>query len=250
MNNYKKILMFSLIVLIAIFIFIVFFFSKNFKDGLKEEESMINDNRQAIDMNNWTPSNELRPIDNNDFIWGTKKAKLDVVVYENLSDLYSSQFNETIDLIKENFSDKVRIAFRPFISKSFPSSGPSYLLAKCAGEQNKFFEMRELILDKVADASFSEADFSNYISDLSLNKSEVEQCLNSRKYAKEIEAYSKEAVNFGVYGSPTIFVGEEIVAGARQFKDSLSGDGENLSGMENIINENLASNNLLSKEKK
>lgn len=250
MNNFKRILMVSLVILIAVFIFVVFFLSKNFRKNLKEEEILLNDNRPAIDMSTWVPAKDLRPIDKNDYFWGSSKAKLDVIVYEDLSDFYSSQFNETINLIKENFSDKVRIAFRPFISKSFPNSGPSYLLAKCAGEQDKFFEMRELILTKVSEENFSETDFSTYISDLKLDENKANQCLYSKKYAKEIEAYSKESENFGVYGSPTIFVGEEIVPGARKFNDMVSSDGENLLGMENIINKNLSSSNLLSQGNK
>lgn len=249
MLNLKKVLAFSLIVLVAILIFIVFFFSKNYTKHLSEEETLLNDNRKAIDMNSWVPAKELRPIDESDFIWGSNKARLDIVVYEDLSDLYSSQFNDTLNLIKEKFSDKLRIAFRPVVNKSFPGSEETYLLARCAGEQNKFFEMRELLLGKVEDNILSEADFSKYTSDLKLDEAKINTCLSSEKYLPEIEAYSKEAENFGVYGSPTIFVGSEIVSGARQFQDVVNGSGENLLGMETIINRNLEQNNLLSQEK-
>lgn len=250
MLNLKKVLAFSLIALVAIFIFVVFFFSKNYTKRLSEEETLLNDNRKAIDMNSWVPAKELRPIDENDFVWGSDKARLDVVVYEDLSDLYSSQFNNTLNLIKEKFSDKVRIAFRPVVNKSFTGSEEAYLLARCAGEQNKFFEMRDLLLNKVESEALSEADFSKYVSDLKLDENKINTCLNSEKYLPEIEAYSKEAENFGVYGSPTIFVGHEIVSGARQFQDVVNSNGESLLGMEAIINRNLEQSNLLSQDKK
>ncbi len=250
MLNLKKVLAFSLIALVAIFIFVVFFFSKNYTKHLSEEETLLNDNRGAIDMNSWVPAKDLRPIDENDFVWGEKKARLDIIVYEDLSDLYSVQFNKTLGLIKEKFSDKVRIAFRPVVNKSFPSSESAYLLARCAGEQNKFFEMRDLLLNKVESEALSEADFSKYVSDLKLDETKINTCLNSEKYLPEIEAYSKEAENFGVYGSPTIFVGQEIVSGARQFQDVVNSNGESLLGMEAIINRNLEQSNLLSQDRK
>lgn len=249
MLNLKKVLAFSLVALVAIFIFIVFFFSKNYTKHLSEEETLLNDNRQALDMNSWVSAKDLRPIDENDFVLGDKKARLDMVIYEDLSDFYSVQFNKTLSLIKEKFSDKLRIAFRPVVNKSFPGSEEAYLLARCAGEQNKFFEMRELLLSKVENETLSEADFSKYAVDLKLDEVKINSCLSSEKYLPEIEAYSKEAENFGVYGSPTIFVGSEIVSGARQFQDVVNGSGESLLGMETIINKNLEQNNLLSQEK-
>lgn len=251
MINSKKLLAFSLLVLVAVFVFVVFFFSKNYTSHLSEENSLLNDNRQALDMKNWVPAKKLRPVDNNDFVLGAKKPVLDIIVYEDLSDLYSFQFNQTVNLIKENFSDKVRIAFRPVVNKSFPGSADTYLLARCAGEQNKFFEMRDLILSKVEEGALSEADFSKYASDLKLDENKINTCLSSEKYLSEIEAYTKEAENFGVYGSPTIFVGEEIVAGARKFEDAVNGNGESLLGMKNIIERNLLSGDkLISQENK
>jgi protein-disulfide isomerase len=248
MLNLKKVLAFSLVVLVAIFIFVVLFFSKNYTKHLSEEETLLNDNRQALDMNSWVPAKDLRPIDENDFVLGDKKARLDMVIYEDLSDFYSVQFNKTLSLIKEKFSDKLRIAFRPVVNKSFPGSEEAYLLARCAGEQNKFFEMRELLLSKVENETLSEADFFKYAVDLKLDEVKINSCLSSEKYLPEIEAYSKEAENFGVYGSPTIFVGSEIVSGARQFQDVVIGSGESLLGMETIINKNLEQNNLLSQD--
>lgn len=239
MLNLKKILTFTLVILLLVFFFILFFFSKNYNKYLGEDSALIRDNKAVLDMSSWVATKKLRPIDSNDFVWGSNQASLDIIVYEDLSNFYSAQFNKTLDLIKERFADKLRIAFRPVVNKSFSGSEETYLLAKCAGEQNKFFEMRELLLDKVEKEILAEDDFLQYTKDLALDEKKMMACLSSEKYLPEIRAYSSEAENFGVYGSPTIFVGKEIVSGARHFDDVINGGGEALPGMETIINDNL-----------
>ncbi|HPT08375.1 MAG TPA: thioredoxin domain-containing protein [bacterium] len=234
MNKIKKILIISLGVLIIILV-LVLIFKDNFNKtkNINEAEQLINDNQIAI--NSTVMIKDLRGIDDSDIIMGKKRASVDIIIYEDLSDSYSVKFDETLDKITETFGKEIRVAFRPYASKMFPLSLPTYSFVDCAKEQGKFFEARDLVLDKVKNNQLAEENFSEYGETLQLDATSLNSCLQKDKYISEIENLSKEGETFGVYGSPTIFVNNELVVGARSFDDVENSNKEKLAGMKSII---------------
>lgn len=181
----------------------------------------------------------LRKIDDSDIVWGDKKAPLSLIVYEDSSDIYSLRFDETLDQVKEVFGDRVLIAFRPYANKMFPLSWPTQFFLACAKEQGKFFEARDFILAQVAENNLILDNFPEYGQSLGLDAETLKACWDKDKYISQIEDLIEEGKNFGVEGSPTIFVGQELILGARPFTDVTNGGGEKLMGMENIIKKHL-----------
>ncbi|MDD4819100.1 MAG: thioredoxin domain-containing protein [Candidatus Colwellbacteria bacterium] len=233
MINFKKIFISVLIFLILILLLVIIFTSKVMNND-KEIDELLEANKELLDVNSVVASN-LRTIDSSDTIIGTLGSKVEIIIYEDLSDFYSVKSNETLTLIKEKFSSDIIIAFRPYVDKSFPLSYPAYSLAECAKEQNKFFEMRKIILEKVNEGQLNENSFSEYAVNLGMDVEAMNKCLADRKYYSKIEALSREAEDFGVYGSPVFFVNKEMVVGARSFDDVINGGGEKLPGLRSIV---------------
>ncbi len=235
MNKTKKLLI-SLSIFALVIVLMWAFFGDKIWPSQNEANDLIKNNQENI-VNSSGQVLEARGIDNSDIIIG--QGDLEIIVYEDLSDFYSVKFDKTLEAIKENFSDQVTIAFRPYANKMFSLSYPTNSLMECAKEQNKFFEARELILQKVDQDILNEDDFLSYGEELSLNTEDLKQCLLNDKYISKIEKSSKEAESFGVYGSPAIFVDKQLIVGARDFENVINGGGEELLGMKNIINEKL-----------
>ena len=235
MNKTKKLLI-SLSIFALVIVLMWAFFGDKIWPSQNEANDLIKNNQENI-INSSGQVLEARGIDNSDIIIG--QGDLEIIVYEDLSDFYSVKFDKTLEAIKENFSDQVTIAFRPYANKMFSLSYPTNSLMECAKEQNKFFEARELILQKVDQDILNEDDFLSYGEELSLNTEDLKQCLLNDKYISKIEKSSKEAESFGVYGSPAIFVDKQLIVGARDFENVINGGGEELLGMKNIINEKL-----------
>jgi hypothetical protein len=235
MNKTKKILI-SLSIFALVIVLMWIFFGDKIWPSYNEADDLIKNNQENI-VNSSGEVLEVRGIDNSDIIIG--QGGLEIIIYEDLSDFYSVKFDKTLEAIKENFSDQVTIAFRPYANKMFSLSYPTNSLIECAKEQNKFFETRKLILQKVDEDILNEDDFLSYGEELGLNNETLKLCLLGDKYISEIEESRKEAESFGVYGSPAIFVGKQLIVGARDFEDVINGGGEELLGMKNIINEKL-----------
>lgn len=231
----KKMLIISLSFLIFILALIIAIKKVEHSKLSNNEVQNIDENQEALDDYGTVIVDNLRNIDDNDVVLGNKEALIDIVVYEDLSDSYSVKFNETLNQINETFGNNVVVAFRPYASKMYPLSMPTYSFVDCAKEQGKFFEARDLILSEVENKKLAEESFVQYGQNLELNAESLKTCLNKQKYIPEIEKLSKEGENFGVFGSPTIFVNNELVIGARSFDDVENGNGEKLAGMKRII---------------
>ncbi|HKM40361.1 MAG: DsbA family protein [Patescibacteria group bacterium] len=168
------------------------------------------------------------------------KGDLEIIVYEDLSDFYSFQYNETLKLIREKYSDQLRIVFKPYANKMFKMSYPVHSFVACASEQGKFFSARDLIFSKLETDSLDLNDFLAYGQELELDNDSLNLCLKEERYLNEIEKLFKEALDSGIYGSPSTIVGDEIVLGARSFEDSVNSNGENLPGLKSIIERHLS----------
>ncbi len=113
---------------------------------------------------------------------------------------------------------KVKLVFRNFPLHT--NSKEAALAAKCAQEQNKFWEYHQLLF-KNYDALTS-TDLKKYAVDLNLNLSQFNQCLDSKKYESNVDNDMKDGDALGVSGTPTFFIGNdekgyEKVVGAQPF---------------------------------
>jgi hypothetical protein len=237
MINAKKSLMFSFIVLLLLFVFILIFSIRFYSPEKENSEAddLIKDNISIINRPHYEASSHLRLIDESDTLWGDPSAKAQIIVYEDLSDFYSYEFNKTLNSIKDEFSDDIVIAFRPYTAKAFPLSRPARLFVDCAEEQERFFEARDLILKKTGEGVLSIDSFPDYANELDLDLVEMDTCFSNDEKIERIEYLSNEARAFGVYGSPSTFVNQEMVLGARPLEDVFNGQGEFLPGMKSIV---------------
>ncbi len=202
-----------------------------------EEEAgqLLQINRAALAA---VPVGELPPLGDYDIVVGNAKAKVKVIVYENLNDIYSAQLNKSLQELKNVYGDDVAFIYRPFV---FAGDDTGLLTAQavlCAAEQKKFGPLRDLLLTKVSDGSSNSLDaraINDYAAGLDINKDKFSACLSDAGRLAGIKDGIKQVANSVVFGSPTTFVNGELVVGARDFADSVSSAGEKLEGLKSIV---------------
>jgi protein-disulfide isomerase len=80
--------------------------------------------------------------------------------------------------------------------------------ARCAGEQGKFWEMRDKL---IVNANALGADRYNALAtELTLDRPRFEKCVADQKYKAEIDKDVADAVAAGVNGTPTFVIGRAV----------------------------------------
>jgi len=202
-------------------------------DGIKEA------NRQAVQEAERQIVQPVRPIDDSDYFLGDLGAPVQLVVYSDFACPFCAGFSDTVERIKEEFGDKVVVAFRHFPLAMHSYAMAAAIASECAGEQGEFWQMHDKLFESNKEKLFNTEQFKKDAAGIGLNAAKFNQCLDTEKYKNKIQAQILEARNFGVSGAPANFVNGEPVPGAFPFADFVRPGGEAEEGMKSIIERHL-----------
>jgi protein-disulfide isomerase len=153
---------------------------------------------------------------------------------------------QTLPQIEQAFEGKIR-----FVLRDFPVHGePAVKMAEatqCANDQGKFWEYHDKLWEsyqtnaqQAADTEALVSALKGYASDLGLDTVAFDECLDSDKYASEVQKDSQDAASYGVGGTPAFFVNGRVVSGAIPFEDYQGSTGATQPGFKSIIDQALA----------
>ena len=98
---------------------------------------------------------------------------------------------------------------------------------KDQGGDKLYYAMHDKLYEN--QTSFSIENFKAWAVELGANASEFNACMDSEKFADEVDNDFKEGQSYGVSGTPAFFINGRMISGAQPF-----------SVFKNIIDEELA----------
>jgi protein-disulfide isomerase len=93
--------------------------------------------------------------------------------------------------------------------------------ARCAGEQDAYWEMHDVLFEQQqvwSQANDPAGIMANIATELDLNRTDFVACLESGKYDEVIEANKREAISYGMTGTPGFFIDGYPLSGAQPFE--------------------------------
>jgi len=122
-------------------------------------------------------------------------------------------FDNTLPLILSNYGNSVRYVYRYFpLTPIHPEAEKAAEAAECAREQGRFWEYHDMLFQN--QNALDVVDLKEYAAKLGLDESAFDQCLDSDKYAPEVEKDIEDGKSYGVGGTPTVFINGRKVVGA------------------------------------
>lgn len=87
--------------------------------------------------------------------------------------------------------------------------------AQCANDQGKFWEMHDILFSN--QDSLGVPSLKQYAVDLGLNAVAFDQCLDSGKYALEVQNDFADGKKVGISGTPAFFINGQLIVGAQPY---------------------------------
>lgn len=158
----------------------------------------------------------LPSINDTDPTMGNKDSSVKVVVYSDFQCPYCKVLYQALRPTMKSYSDKVLFDWKHLPLDIHAQANNAALASECAQEQNKFWEYADLLYQNQTTwgSAKDTAAFKNYARALGLNAGQFNQCLDSKKYQDRIDADKNEASDFGISGTPAIFVNDQFENGA------------------------------------
>mgnify|MGYP000875690513 CR=1 FL=1 len=181
----------------------------------------------------------LPVISADDFVSSQEEKKLDLIVYEDYADLFSADFASSLDQVQSEFGNQVRIAFRPFTVANSDLSLQAALAVRCAADAGQGQEFRDKVFSAVRENKLMLESLVTFASELSLNSEEFQACLTNSEKKEKIGGLMAGAENFSVYGAPAIFIGDEMIVGARPYEAFTDSNGDEIEGLKQVIERQL-----------
>lgn len=145
---------------------------------------------------------------------GPEDAPVTIIQFSDFQCPFSKRyFDETEHLILSTYGDQIRYVFRDFpLTAIHPQAQKAAEAAQCASDQGKFWEYHDMLFQN--QGALQVDNLKSYAASLGLNQSAFDLCLDSGKYAQEVQKDIEDGQSYGVMGSPTFFINGRKVVGA------------------------------------
>ena len=143
---------------------------------------------------------------------GPEDAPVTLVEFSDFQCPFCKRVQPTLEELFEEYDGKLRWVFKDLpLTRIHPGAVRAAEAARCAGEQDKFWEYRDALfaLRRVTDDVYPGVAKS-----LELDYEAWETCVDSGKYVAAVEADGAEAAGLGISGTPAFLVNGILISGA------------------------------------
>jgi protein-disulfide isomerase len=146
------------------------------------------------------------------------QAPVVILEFSDFQCPYCRQEEPILKDILAKYGTRVALGYRDFpVTELHPLAEQGAEGSRCAGEQGKYWEFHDLLMQGKLDV----VSLEQYANDLKLDKSRFESCLINRKYREAIENDHRVGERVGVTGTPALFI-NGIPLGGAESEDTLS----------------------------
>ena len=145
---------------------------------------------------------------------GPEDAPVTIIQFSDFQCPFSKRyFDETEQLILSAYGDQVSYVFRDYpLVAIHPQAQKAAEAAQCSFDQGKYWEYHDMLFQN--QGALDVDSLKSYATALGLDETAFNLCIDSGKYAEEVEKDIEDGRSYGVTGSPTFFINGRKVVGA------------------------------------
>ena len=147
---------------------------------------------------------------------GPENAPITIVEFSDFQCPFCRRVQPTLKQLQDKYGDKLRWSFKdlPLIS-IHPDAQKAAEAARCAGDQEKFWEFRAAMFDA---NQINRSVFDSTAESIGLDKEQFTACLDSDKHAEAVQDDLREAESLGLNGTPAFLINGVLLSGAQPYE--------------------------------
>lgn len=149
---------------------------------------------------------------------GPSDARVKLIVFSDFQCPYCRDWTSVANQITDKYGSSVQIVWKDYPNATaHPEARKAAIAARCAQQQFKFWEYHDVLYSHQND--LGPALYSDIAKELSLNDAVFSTCLEKGATAGLVDGNIREAVQFGVSATPTIFIGRYVMNEVPSFNE-------------------------------
>lgn len=231
----------SLFVLVFVAVLSLLVYIVNFRDmKLRADQKVIADEGGIAVPAVGSDTKPVSDVSVSDHSDSSQSAPVKAIAYCEFTSDFCRDFSDILRSAKAEFGDKISLVFRHYILDKNSTAFDFANASECAAEQGKFWEMHDQLFAAQKSGTLIPDNLTALAGNIGLDAVKFDTCQKELKYAKKIEQDMKEAVDSGIMGAPTAYIGGVLVTGARPLDDFTDTDGNKVEGLRSIINKQIS----------
>ena len=185
-----------------------------------EEHEMFRDSMRSFFKNEIAPHSdrwhEEGCVDREAYLKAGEMGMLCMWADEEYGGIGVKDFRYEQILMEENakYGDQVRIVFRQFpLDNLHPNARKAAEASLCAKDQGKFWEMHDSMFEN--QRQLKVADLKRQAGEIGLESGAFDECLDSGRYADQVQADLEAGTGAGVTGTPAFLINGRFLSGAQ-----------------------------------
>ena len=156
------------------------------------------------------------PTSSSDPVRGNPAAPVTIIEFSDFQCPFCARVNPTLDRIRQTYGERVKIVFKDYPLPNHPQAPKAAEAARCAAEQNKFWEMHDAMFAN--QRALEVSSLKQTARAIGLNGATFDQCLDSGKHEPTVRVGSDLGERMGVNSTPTLYINGRAVLGAMPFE--------------------------------
>ncbi len=170
------------------------------------------------------PPVAAEPVDvsiDDDAIKGDKNAPVTLVEFSDFECPYCSRFyRDTLPDILSEYVDKgiVRFVYRDFPLNFHEHARAASIASECVKDQKGdkiFFKYHDKLYEN--QPSINTENLKTWAAEMGVDTAEFNNCLDTEKFADEVDKDFEDGKAYGVTGTPAFFINGRLISGAQPF---------------------------------
>lgn len=208
-----------LLIVLSFFTGYLFFKVQNLQKGGVAQGNPAQQQPPAPELN----LDKIPNVTKSDNIRGSIDAKLVLIEYSDFECPFCQSFHTTMKQVIEEYGDDVAWIYRHYPLNFHPKAQKSAEAAECVAElggNDAFWKFSDLLFERMPDIELTQ--LAALASEIGLNSTDVQDCIDSNKFADKIAQQLKDGSAGGIQGTPgTVIITKdgkrELIGGALPF---------------------------------
>jgi protein-disulfide isomerase len=148
---------------------------------------------------------------------GPEDAPVSIIEFSDFQCPFCRQVQPALAAVQAKYGDQVRWSFKDLpLSSIHPQAQKAAEAARCAAEQDKFWEFRA---EMFGSTNITRALFDSTAEGLGVKMDDFAACLDSDRHRDAVIADSAEAESMGISGTPAFVINGVLLTGAQPLEN-------------------------------